>query len=333
MRFRQLAALTLAANVLSAVVAVLIALGGFGVWALVGRQLVLFGMLAVLSALFGLRALHAHGSSDGPVVRADTNRGGERWFFIYALAYVLSGNLPYFVIGSSGDAALVGLYSMACTIAYAPTLVSGQVGKVLFAATASRPDICAERTEQSVQLMSILMLPLLPVGVLVAPTILPAAFGAEWMPMVAAFQILLVAGIGQTVIDGIAEPITGTGHMSFRAKAMVAQCAASIVALLILVPIAGIRGAALVQLLMFIPLAVLLFTAGARRAGTSPRALWGRLRPVAAALSLQLVVTFGVLVGLIAFGATDSVSACVAAVIGLTASVPLLVRALIRIRS
>lgn len=334
MRFRQLAALTLGANALSAVVAVWIALGGFGVWALVARQLVLFGVIAVLSAILCLPALRTHESNGGSTPRRNGGQGGERWFFIYSLAYVLNGNVPYFVIGHSGDAALVGFYSMACTIAWAPAMhISAQVGKVLFAATASQPETCAERTEQSVSLMATLMLPLLPVGVLIAPTVLPAAFGAEWTPMVAAFQVLLVIGICQTVVDCIAEPISGTGHMSLRAKAMVAQCAVSVAALLIVVPMTGIRGAALVQLVMFVPFAVLLFTAGARRAGTTPRALCARLRPAAAAVSLQLVVTSGLIVALIASGATNSVATCVAAVVGLLACVPLLLRTLRRARS
>jgi O-antigen/teichoic acid export membrane protein len=151
--------------------------------------------------------------------------------------------------------------------------------------------------------------------------------------MVVAFQLLLVMGTCQAVVDCIAEPITGTGHMSFRAKTMVAQCVTTLLALGILVPIAGIRGAALAQLVVFVPFAALLFAAGARRAGTSAGALWGRLRPVAAALSLQLVVTSGVLIGLIASGVTDSVAACVAAVAGLMACIPLLFRTLAGIRA
>ncbi|ORA26995.1 hypothetical protein BST13_31120 [Mycobacterium aquaticum] len=334
MRFRPLGALTLGANALSAVVAVGMALGGFGVWALVARQLVLFGMLAVLASVLCLPALRAQCSGHDPVHDEEPAEVGSRWFFLYSLAYVLNSNIPYFVVGRSGDAALVGLYSVACTIALAPsTQIAGQVGKVLFAATASQPDTCRERTEQSVQLMSIVMLPLLPIGVLTAPTILPAAFGAEWKPMVSAFQILLVVGVCQAVVDCIVEPITGTGHISLRAKAMVAQCLTTVLALGILVPLAGIRGAAAAQLLAFVPIAAVLTVAGTHRAGTTPRALWGRLRPVAAGLSLQLIVTFSVLIVLIACGAGNSVSACVAAAVGYLACVPVLLPTLLRMRS
>jgi teichuronic acid exporter len=121
--------------------------------------------------------------------------------------------------------------------------------------------------------------------------------------------------------------------MRFRAKVMVARCVATLVVLGILASIAGIRGAALAQLLVFVPYATLYFTAGARRAGTSPAALWHRLRPIAAALSVQLVVSSAALIGLVASGVADSVSACVAAVIGLAACTPVLLRTLNRMRS
>jgi teichuronic acid exporter len=334
MQFRRLAGLTAVANVVSALVALLIALGGLGVWALVARQLVLFGMLAVLSSVLCVPALRAHKPSAGPVPRGKRGRVGERWFFLFSVADSLNGSLSSLTIGGFGNAGLVGLYTLANTIAMAPsTQFSDQVGKVLFAAAASQPETCRERTEKSVLLMSMLMLPLLPVGILIAPTILPGVFGAQWKPMVVAFQVLLVVGVGHAIVNFIGEPLSGAGHMPFRAKVMVARCAATLLALGILVPIGGIRGAALAQLLVFVPYAALYFTAGARRAGTSLAALSRTLRPVVAALCVQLVVSSAVLVGLVASGVGNSVSACTAAVVGLAACTPLLLRTLARMRS
>jgi teichuronic acid exporter len=334
MRFRRLGGLNAIANVVSSLVALAIALAGLGVWALVARQLVLFGMLAVLSSVLCLPALRAHEPSAVPVPRGERARGGERWFFLFSVFRSLNSSLAYLVIGASGNAGLVGLYSVASTIGMAPaTQFSEQVGKVLFAAAAKQPETCRGRTEQSVQLMSMLMLPLLPVGILIAPTILPEVFGAQWKPMVVAFQVLLVVGVVDAIVNCIGEPLSGTGYMPFRAKVMVARCVATLLALGILVPIGGIRGAALAQLLVFVPYTALYFTAGARRAGTSLAALWRRLRPVAVALGVQLVASSAVLISLVASGVANSVSACAAAVVGLAACAPMLLRTLTRMLS
>jgi O-antigen/teichoic acid export membrane protein len=333
MQFRRLGVATAVANVVSALAAVLFALGGLGVWALVARQLVLFGMLAALSSVLCLPALRAHEPSAGPVPRGQRARTGERWFFLFSVLHSLNGSLDYLVIGAFGNVGLVGLYTMANNIALAPAeQFSQQVGKVLFAAAAKEPEGCRERTPQSVLLMAMLTLPLAPVGILIAPTILPALLGTQWQPMVVAFQVLLLVGVVDATVGCIVEPLTGRGYMPFRAKVMAVRCVATLLALVVLVPIGGIRGAALAQVLVFVPYAVLYFTAGARRAGTSPAALWLRLRPVAAALGLQVIVSSAVLFGLIASGVADAVSACVAAVVGLVACVPVLLRTLARMR-
>jgi teichuronic acid exporter len=334
MQFRRLGGITAVANIVSALVALLAALGGLGVWALVARQLVLYGMLAVLTSVLCLPLLRAQAPSADPVPRTDQAPIREWSFFVFMLGWTLTISLDSLVIGASSDVHFVGLYTMAYTIAMTPwTLFSAHVGKVLFTAAAAQPETCRKRTEQSVQLMSVITLPLLPVGILIAPTVLPWALGSAWKPMVVVFQVLLVVGVGRAIVYCISEPLTGTGYMPWRAKIMITQCVATLLALGILVPIWGIRGAALAQVLVFVPYAAVYFTAGARRAGSSLAALWQRLRPATAALGLQLVVSSVVLIGLIASGVSESISACVAAIVGLTPCVAVFLRTLSRMRS
>jgi O-antigen/teichoic acid export membrane protein len=334
MQFRRLGGVNAVGNIMSAVVAVAMAVAGLGVWALVARQLVLFGTIAILSTVLCLPVLRDHEPGNHTAPHGKRADGHERWFFLFAVARSVKDSAGYFVIGASANAGVVGLYSVASTIAMAPaTQFSQQIGKVLFAAAAKHPETSRARTEQSVQLMSMLMLPLLLVGILTAPTILPAAFGAEWKPMVGAFQVLLVAGVLDAIANCIGEPLAGTGHMRFRAKVMVVRCVATLLALSILVPIGGIRGAALAELIVFVPAAALYFTVGARLAGTSSAALWRRLHPAATAVGVQVAVTFAVLGSLMASGVAESISACAASVVGLIACIPLLLRTLLRIRS
>ncbi|MFF5970680.1 oligosaccharide flippase family protein [Streptomyces sp. NPDC012769] len=334
MRFRRLAGATAVANVVSAAVAVAAVLAGAGVWSLVARQVVLFGLLAVITS-----ALCLPGLRRGPAVPHATGTGerlrtGDRWFFLFGVTTMLAANLDYLVVGLSSDASLVGLYALAFTIAMAPsTQFSEQVGKVLFAAAASSPETTGERTVQSVRLMSTLLLPLLPVGILLAPVLLPAVLGSEWAGMVPAFQVLWVAGIGYAIDNCIGEALSGTGHIDFRAKVMVARCVATASALWILVSVDGIRGAALAHLAVFLPYAAVYATVGARLAGTTPGRLWHALRPVVAAVACQLALTLALLVSLRASGTSGDVAVCAASAAGLAASGFLLLRPFVRRRS
>jgi O-antigen/teichoic acid export membrane protein len=181
--------------------------------------------------------------------------------------------------------------------------------------------------------MSLLMLPMLPLGILLAPAVLPIAFGPAWSPIVPVFQLLLVVGIGNAIVNCIAETLTGIGHMPFRVWIMIAQLAATLLALLLLVPLDGIRGAALAQLVVFVPYAAVYFIGGARRVGTSAAALWQGIRPAATICAVQATISAAAVFILMQAGATDAVAAGIAAMVGLAAATPLLVRELSRMWS
>ncbi|BBY19359.1 hypothetical protein MLIT_49510 [Mycolicibacterium litorale] len=327
MQFRRLGGLNAAANILSAAAALLMAMAGFGVWALVARQVLLSGGLAVMSSVLCLRTFRAEG------LTADRRRphlrpaDQERWFFVFAVTLVLTLNLDFLVLGESANATVVGLYSLAFTIAMAPCIhLSDQVGKVLFAAAATAPEAVRQRTEQAVQLMSALLLPLLPVGILAAPSVLPAVFGPEWEPMVVPFQILLAAGVGHAIVNCIGEALSGCGHIAFRAKVIVARCVVTLPLLVVLVAFDGMRGAALAQLISLLAYAAIYATAGARRAGTTPAALWRRLRPIALTVGLQTFAGCAVLLAMGGSGDAGMTAACAAGAVGLTVGGPLLFR-------
>jgi O-antigen/teichoic acid export membrane protein len=334
MQFRRLAASNAAANVVSAVAAVILAANGAGIWALVARQLLVFALMAVLTTVLCWSTLREHYSLSGHPGEAGHSVPTERWFFLLGIALLLTANLDYFVIGSFGNAEMVGLYALAFTVAMAPsTHFAAQIGKVVFAAAALQPEDGGHRTDQSVRLVSALLLPVLPAGVLLAPVVIPAVLGTKWGSAVGVFQLLLVVGIGYAIVNSIEEALSGRGYVAFRAKAMVVRGAITLLALVILVPVLGIHGAALAQLAVFVAYAALMVIAGGHRAGTSPIELWRSLRPVATALCIQLAVTFGVLVVLSAGGADASVTAFLAAGLGLLASAPLLLRIVARMRS
>jgi O-antigen/teichoic acid export membrane protein len=249
----------------------------------------------------------------------DRSPNARRWFFVFGIFVMATLNMDNLVVGASGSASLVGLYALAFTIAMAPTTqLSEPVGKVLSAAAALRPDSSAERVEQSVRLMSMLLIPLLPVGILAAPWFLPAVLGLKWEPIVVPFQVLLAVGVGHAIVNCVGEVLSGNGHIAFRAKVMIVRSAVTLVALLILVQSNGIRGAAVAQLIALVVYAALLVPAGAKRAGTSMLALGRTMRPAAVAMLVQLVAAGAVL---LALGNSDTVELIAAAAAATAAAV------------
>ncbi len=334
MHFRSLAALNAVANILSALIAIALAITGFGVWALVARQLMLFAVIAALASALCFKAFRAGRLVLKTVHTIDRSPHTERWFFLFGILLMATLNMDNLVVGASGSASLVGLYALAFAIAMAPTTqLSEPVGKVLSAAAALRPDNSAEQAEQSVRLMSTLLVPLLPVGILAAPWFLPAVLGSKWEPIVVPFQVLLVVGVGHAIVNCVGEVLSGNGHIAFRAKVMIVRCAATLVALLILVHTDGIRGAALAQLLVLMLYAAILLPAGARRAGTSTIALGRALRPASVVLLVQVAAAGAVLLALGKSENAELVAAGVAATAGVVAYAPALFHLHRRMRS
>jgi O-antigen/teichoic acid export membrane protein len=319
MEFGKLARVTAAGNIGSAGVALVAGLAGAGVWALVMRQLLWFGLLAAFATVVARPHLAARSSAHPPVDDQPARSASHRWFFLFGFTLVLTQSLDYLVIGSLGNVQGVGLYALAFMIAFAPVHhFSNEVGKVLFAAAAASDlESSAGRTLHAVRVMALLLMPLVPAAIVLAPFVLPTLLGREWTSMVAPFQLLLVVAVGHAVVDCVGEALSGVGEIAFRAKLNVAWCLAMLVALIMLVPADGIRGAALAHLAVFMPYAAVYATAGARRTGISAGQLWQALRPVVQIVGIQAAVTGAVALSFKAAGSPDGIAATAGALAGL----------------
>jgi O-antigen/teichoic acid export membrane protein len=328
MEFSKLARVTAGSNIASAGMAVIVGLAGAGVWALVARQLLWFTFLAALAVSVARPYLPRRPTAPGGADEGEFTPVRNRWFLLFSATLLIGLNLDYLVIGAVSDVKSVGLYAVAFLIAFAPLLqFSSEVGRVLFAAAAASDlESSGARTVHAVRLMSILLLPLLPVGIVLAPPLFPAIFGEQWTSMVAPFQVLLLVGIGQSVVNCVGEALSGVGEIAFRAKVNVAWCAALFPALIVLVQADGIRGAALAHLVVFVPYAVVYATVGARRTGTSTRDLWGAIRPAVVAVGWQAAATGVVAIGLSAAGAAEGLAAGAGTLVGLAVVVAILSR-------
>jgi O-antigen/teichoic acid export membrane protein len=321
-QFKRRASVQAAATITASTTAVLAAGLGASVWALVIRQVLFQALLAILAWVAARRMLPPP-ADDSRQRWERLKRKGAFAFLLFSLTDFVVFNADYLIVGHFTNTTQLGLYSLAFTIAFAPvTQLSAQVGSVLFpAAAASDAETIRRRTIVSVRLACLLLLPLIPIAVVLAPAVIPAVLGARWQGMVAPLQILVAVGIAHAIVNVIGESLSGTGRIGFRARLNVVWMAGMIGALVILVPIAGIRGAALAHLILYLPIALAYGYWGMRLLGAEPRQLLRALRPVSRAIALQAVVTVAAIAMLVGTPLPGSVRGALAAGLGVAAGV------------
>lgn len=301
MLFKRHSACVSAAALGASTLAVTAALLGAGVWALVARQ-VCYGVLVSLLAWWSVRDLLPRADSDAVRTSLIERRRGAAAFFGLAAANLVALNLDYVIVGNATDAHRLGLYSLAFMLAFAPlTNFSWKIGTVLFPAASATGDLArvASRTLRAAQLMSLVLLPALVPAVVLAPWLLPGVLGEDWKAIVVPFQILLVGGIGHALVNVIGESLSGTGNIKLHAWLQVVMCVTLAPAMLVLVDMDGIRGAAIAHLIVFALVATGYAVLGGRRLGITVRALAAALAPVARPVAGQALAS-GLLVLLLA---------------------------------
>jgi len=325
LRFRAFAGANVAAATLSSAAGIAAGLAGAEVWALVVRQLASMALLTVF-AWFAARDLFPAREAGA---RVRLRQAGWIGFFMLALTDFVALNSDFLIVGNIDEATGLGLYALAFTLAFAPlTQVSWQVGRVLFPAAAATGDLATvgRRTLVSVRLLALLLLPLAPPAVVLAPTVLPGLLGEEWKAMVAPFQILVVVGIGHALVGMIGESLSGTGQIGWRARVNAVWALAMVPALIVLVSEDGIRGAAWAHAALFVPFAVVYVVFGAARLGLTPGRLAAAVGPVVVPVALQVAVTFGLAAVLEAAGIEEAWAALGGAAAGVAAVALLLLR-------
>ena len=311
-----------AAALVASLIAVVAGLAGAGVWALVARQI----LFQLLSALFAWAAVRRVGALPGrlrlslPALRAGMgDRPHAMSFFVLALISFVAMNMDYVIVGRVTDVTLLGVYALAFTLAFAPqTQFAWQVGKVLFPAAAATTDPAdvARRCVRAIRLTATVLLPLVPAAIVLSDPVLPWLFGPEWAPIVVPFQLLLIAGVSHGVLAILREFLLGTGNVAFCARVESVWLVGDLVALLVLVQLSGIRGAALAHLVVLVPLAAVYVHAGSRRLAIERGRLAGAVAGVVAPVLVQAAATAGAWFAL-APSLPDGLAAALAAALGI----------------
>ena len=304
MYFKRDAAIRAGSTIIGAAAAIAAAIAGAGVWALVTRHVLGSAVATVFSWILARELFPRRDPQSAPMEPHRRRLGrpeNSGWFFVMALSTLLAFSGDNLVVGAATDATQLGFYALAFNLAFVPlTQFSWQVGGVLFPATAATHDLetVARRTVTAARLVALILFPLLPPALVLAPVVLPAVLGTEWREMVPLFQILLVVAAGHAVTSMIGESLSGTGNVAFRGRVDAAWAVGTVAAIFVLVQLGGVRGAAWGHLALFVPLALAYATAGMRRIGGDAKRLWSALRGVVGAVAAQALVTFGLVVAL-----------------------------------
>ena len=327
LKFRRFAVVTAAAAILTAAAAITAAVLGAGVWALVVRQVAYQGFVAIFG-WFAVRDLIGAITHRDITPGAQTANQDRLAFLTGSASFILGFSLDNAVVGAVTDATELGYYALAFTLAFAPFMQLGtQLGQVLFPAAAATPDLetVGRRTLKAARLVALILLPVLPPVIVLAPMVLPALFGDEWRPIVAPFQIMIVVGVGHSIINTIGEALSGTGNMRRRAPVDLLWALGTLVAIFLLVQSDGIRGAAIARLIVFAAIAWWYATRGAAMIGTDGRRLWLALRGVVLPVAAQSLVTALLWLALSGAGVAEWIAATVAAAAGIASVACLLI--------
>ena len=326
LHFKRQALVMIGAAILASAASIVAGALGAGVWALVIRIVLYQALVTVFAWLAVLDLLPRIRAAGRP---APLRRPSAQWFMTIALAGFVAQTFDNLIVGHFTNVTQLGLYAMAFSLGLAPTMqVSWQLGGVLFPVIAATRDLrqVAQRTLKSMRLMSLLLLPVLPPAIVLAPTLIASVLPHKWAGMVAPFQVLILVGVVQGILNVLAESLAASGGVATRARIDATWAATTVGVLIVGTELWGIRGAAFGHVVMLAFAVAAYLRWGAPRVGLSASQVVGAVGGAGAAVAVQGAVTLGLVLGLKALGTGAPIAAAAAGLGGFVAFIVVLPR-------
>lgn len=193
--FKVQAKVNMAASIVSGIIAVAMALLGFGVWSLVVRMLALNGVQAIL-LVFYRRWLPSLVFSTASFKRLF----GFGWkLLVSGLIDTAYDNIYYVIIGKQYSATSLGYYTNAAKFSDVATqTLTATIQRVTYPVLSGIQDQ-EERLKQSfkkvIKLSGFLIFPIMIGVAAVAEPLILLIFGEKWATMIPYFQLLCIAGM------------------------------------------------------------------------------------------------------------------------------------------
>jgi O-antigen/teichoic acid export membrane protein len=233
--FKSLAARSMIAKFMGGIAGVSMALAGFGVWSLVGQKLV--------SGVAGVIVLWK-ASDWQPGFKVSREHYKELFNFGVSVAgnnilKVLVRRSDDFLIGYFLGPTLLGFYTIGYRLLLVVIrLVTGIINAVAFP-TFSRlqqnPKKLLKAFYKVTQYTSLLALPVFLGLAILAPELVPAVFGEQWLPSVPVMQVLAFSGILQSVTAFNRSIMRASGKPNWELGIMTLTAAFSVIGFLIAV--------------------------------------------------------------------------------------------------
>lgn len=194
-RFALLSKIVFSASLISGVVAVVMAVAGWGIWALVAQRLLMMGIKAV--AFWWIRRWR----TDAPVSLAALREMAPFSLRLLLTDLIASiyNNVAQLFIGKMHNTSMLGYYSQAQKLKDLPVISTVQaVQGVTFPALAQLKENDEKFTAgylRIVELLSFVLFPVMLCMIAVASDMFMLLLGEKWMPTVPFFEILALSGL------------------------------------------------------------------------------------------------------------------------------------------
>lgn len=233
--FKAIALRSLVAVLVGGVVGVIMAFLGYGVWSLVGRELVTPLVSVFLlwrtcdwrpSFTFSIRhfkelfhfGIHILGNNLLTLV----NRRSDRFIIGYVLGPVALG---YYTVAYRVLDIMVHLFSSTIQRVAMPT----------YARLQNEPERLKRAFYSVMQMISLIVFPAFLGVCAIAPELVPALFGEKWAPSIPVMQILTFFGLLQCLLAAKGAVIVGVGKPAWRFGLQVIYAVANVIGFLIAV--------------------------------------------------------------------------------------------------
>jgi teichuronic acid exporter len=131
------------------------------------------------------------------------------------LLYVAITNVDYTILAARLSAAQVGIYWRAFQLGVVyQDKISGIVMRLSFPVYSRTRDMTqlTKLHERATRVHAAVVCPILAIGIVVMPALVPWLFGGAWRPAVPVAQILCIAGMVAAVLTGFAQLMLAAGH-------------------------------------------------------------------------------------------------------------------------
>lgn len=222
MNFKKISLVETIVSFLNSLIAIVLALNGYGYWSIVAAYLLSNFLSAAMLAL--IRPVKVGFRIDYKIVKELVNFGG--YLFLFGLCGFLIANLDNFIVGSVKGAQELGYYSLAfnwssmiCLLMYSVVL------RVIFPLMARMQDQMQEIRRSYLKILeySAYIIVLANIGLLViSKEFLISVLGHgsdKWLPALAALRILCIYGIIRGLLEPISQVIVALGKTQTLFKA------------------------------------------------------------------------------------------------------------------